>query len=122
MFGRKTGEAKDPAICRTGLYDKGLSHSKCSVRNHHRPRVEKVMETKNLPAGSNIFNIIISVTSAFKRSLNWVLRDLVTCFSCFPDFLGPFLLGPFLRYNDYIHFLVMFLIPSHTKLMQPTVN
>lgn len=63
-------KARETAICRTSLYDKGLSHSEYSVKNPHRPRMKKVMKTKNLPLGRKIFTIITFLRSNFKRSLS----------------------------------------------------
>ena len=82
------------------------------------------MEARNLSVSRNIFNIIISLTSTFKRPLNWVLRDLIAHFLLFFRFSRhfSFLLGLFLLRDDCVHFLVMFLILSCTKLMQPTVS
>lgn len=79
----KAREAKYPAICRTSLYDKGLSPTKRSVRETGRPRMKEVMKTKNLPVGRKIFNIIIFLRSTFKRSLKWMLRSHVSCFFLF---------------------------------------
>lgn len=123
MFWRKTGRLK--VLQYSGrAYRQGVVPIKCSVRNHRRPRVKKVMEARNLSVSRNIFNIIISLTSTFKRPLNWVLRDLIACFLLFFRFSRhfSFLLGLFLLHDDCVHFLVMFLILSCTKLMQPTVS